>query len=135
VSVQSVLLYSLKKTENYAQRKGLKFPKIDYTNIEKKVISIFKDPSDSSVPVVIYLPRISDATLWNASKSNPAYKGYSIEGFDFDECTNKSGGGCGTLRFMYPKNDSQLLIDQMEFNMMVNKDKIMEAINWKIDQQ
>ncbi|HLC07374.1 MAG TPA: hypothetical protein VJJ26_04250 [Candidatus Babeliales bacterium] len=130
------LLYSLKKTEEYARRKGLKFPKIDYTDVEKKALSVFKDPSDPSVPVVIYLPRISDAALWSANKSNPAFKSYSsIEGFNFDECTNKSGGDCGTLRFMYPKNDSQLLIDQMEFNMMVHKDQIMEMINWVIDQK
>lgn len=128
------LLYSIKKAEEYARKKGLKFPKIDYVDIETKTISIFRDPVDPSVPVIIYLPRVSDQQLWQAHKSNPLFSQYnSIEGFNFEECTNASGGGCGTLRFQYTAHDSQQLMDQMEFNMIVNKDKIIEAINWVID--
>lgn len=129
-------LYSMKKTEKYAQRKGLKFPKIDYTNLEKKAMSIFMDPTDASVPVVIYLPRISEIGLWDKYKSNEAFSKYSsVEDFDFTQCTNEFRGDCGTPRFQYSAKNSQKLMDQMEFNMMVHKDQILEAINWVIDQK
>ena len=126
------LMYSMKKTEEYARRKGLKFPKIDYDVLDKKTMSIFRDPADSSVPVVIYFPRISDATLWAANKSNAAFSNYSIEGFNFETCTNDTSV-CATSSFQYAAQNSQQLMDQMEFNMMVHKDQIMEAINWVID--
>ncbi len=130
------LLFSMKKTEEYASRKGLKFPKIDYANLETKAVSIFRDPSDPSVPVVIYMPRVSEAGLWQKHKSNSAFSSYtSLDGFDFTKCTNDFNGVCGTPKFQYSGNNSQKLIDQMEFNMMVHKDEIMEAINWVIDQK
>lgn len=127
---------ALIKTEAYARRKGLKFPRIDYAGIDKKTISIFRDETDLSVPVVIYMPRISDAQLWQQNKSNPAFSGYSsIEGFDFEKCTNGFMEPCGTSSFQYTKENSQKLIDQMEFNVMVNKDKIIDAIKWVIDKR
>jgi len=128
------LVSSLKKTEEYARRKGLKFPKIDYTDIETKSISIFRDSADSSVPVIVYLPRVSEKGLWQANKSNPQFAQYrSIEGFDFTPCTN--GGFCDTPHFQYTLKQSEQLIDQMEFNVMVNKDKIIDVINWVIDRK
>lgn len=128
------LIQSMKKIEAYAQRKGLKFPKIDYTALETKAMSVFMDQSDPSVPVVIYFPRISEKGLWEKHKSNEAVSAYrSIEGFDFDVCTNDSAGFCGTLSFKYSPKESSQLIDQMEFNIMIHKDKIIETINKVID--
>jgi len=130
------LLPSMKKIEAYAQRKGLKFPKIDYTNLEKKAMSIFMDPSDTSVPVVIYFPRISETNLWQTQKSNKDFNKYNnLEKFDFTGCTNDSDGFCGTLNFEYSIDKSAQLIDQMEFNILVHKDKIIEAIKGWIDRQ
>ena len=125
---------SLKKIEAYAQRKGLKFPKIDYAQVETKAMSVFMDESDTSVPVVMYFPRISEEGLWEKHKSNEAFTDYSgIEEFDFDACTNSSDGFCGTLNFQYSPAQSSHLIDQMEFNIVVHKDKIIETINKVID--
>lgn len=128
------LIYSLKKTEEYARRRGLKFPQIDYTNVESKSMSIFKDPADPSCPVVVYLPRVSEAGLWNKYKSNPSFNHYSsIDGFDFTSATN--GGFADTPKFQYLRKNSEKLIDQMEFNIMVNKDEIIETIKWVIDRK
>jgi hypothetical protein len=128
------LLYSMKKTEAYAKRKGLKFPKIDYTNLETKAMSIFMDKSDPEVPVVIYFPRVSEAGLWEKNKSKSEFNKYSsLEGFDFTNCTNTMMGLCSTPRFQYSSQNADKLIDQMEFNMMVHKDEIIKAINWVVD--
>jgi len=128
------LLYTLKKTEAYARKRGLKFPTIDYTDIDKKALSIFRDENDPSVPVILYFPRISDVALWEANKSKREFFAYrSIEGFDFDRC--QAGGYCDTPNFQYTLQQSEKLIDQMEFNIVANKDKIIEMINWVIDQK
>ena len=130
------LFGGMKKTEEYARRKGLKFPKVDYKDLDKKAISIFMDKTDPSVPVVIYFPRISQEGLWEKHKSDSAYTTYkSIEGFNFTECTNASGGMCGTLHFKYSPQGSAQLIDQMAFNIMVHKNEIITAINDVIDKK
>jgi len=130
------LAQGMRKTEEYARRKGLKFPKVDYTNLEKKAMSIFMDPTDPSVPVIIYFPRVSEKGLWEKHKSNSEFKRYrSIENFDFTKCTNESGGVCGTPYFKYSSENSEKLIDQMEFNVMIHKDEVIKTINYVIDQK
>jgi phospholipase A2 len=130
------LLYSMKKIESYAQKKKLKFPKVDYINLETKAMSVFMDPLDPEVPAVIYFPRISEIGLWDRYKSHENFSKYSsIEGFDFDKCTNEFMGSCGTTRFQYSAENSQKIMDQMEFNIMVHKDQILEVINQVIDKK
>lgn len=124
----------LKKVEEYARIKRLKFPAIDYTNIDKKAMSIFKDEDDPSVPVVIYMPRINDVELWNKNKDKPKYREYKpIEGFNINECTKT--GFCNTKHLEYQPEQSNQLMLLAEFNMIANKDEVIEAINWLIDKK
>jgi len=124
----------LKKTEEYARRKGLKFPDIDYTNIGKKTVSIFKNEKDPSVPVVIYMPCISDVELWKKNKDRPEYRAFkAIEGFDLGKCTSK--GFCDTFNFEYTPDQSNKVMLTTEFNMVASKEKLIEAINWAIEQK
>lgn len=126
----------LKKTEKYARKHGLKFPLIDYTDLEKKTFAVFKDETDFSVPVVIYMPRTSDELLWQENKLKPEFNMYGdIEGFDMEECTRKFGQVCNTLNFEYSEEQAQQVMNQMEFNMVVNKDNIIEVLNWVIDRE
>jgi hypothetical protein len=126
--------YALKKVEEYAHNKGLKFPHIDYHNIEKKTISVFKDQKDTSVPVVIYIPRISDKSLWEEKKLNPYFKKYkNIEDFDFNECAQS--GHCHTLNFRYTLHQSKQVMNQMEFNVIANKQQIIDVIKWVIERK
>jgi phospholipase A2 len=50
----------LKLAERYAQKNNLPFPKINYEGIDKKLISIFYDEHDASIPVIIYMPLIKN---------------------------------------------------------------------------
>jgi hypothetical protein len=123
----------LRKVEQYARKRGLKFPPIDYTDLDKKTIAVFKDPNDSTVPVVIYMPRISDAQMWAQNKVKPELSQYDIvEGFNMEACTNETGV-CDTFNFEYTQQQAKQVMDQMEFNMVANKDTLIEAINWVID--
>ncbi len=129
-----VLPNELKKVENYARKHGLKFPVIDYTDVEKKTCAVFKDEKDPEVPVVIYMPRISDAQLWQQHKSTSELSQYSnIENFNLETCTNQAGQVCNTINFEYNEQQAQQVMNQTEFNMVVNKDTIVEALNWVID--
>ena len=124
----------LKKTELYARSRRLKFPQIDYTNIDKRSMSIFKDPNDLTVPVVIYMPRINDAALWNQYRTNPNFSLYSpIAGFDMEYCVSK--GFCGTMNFKYAQDQANKLMLVTEFNMVANKENIKNALNWLIDRK
>lgn len=125
---------ALKKAENYARMKNLKFPVIDYTDIEKRTISIFKDEHDPEVPVVIYMPRVSDHQLWQEKKGELHYKKYrGLEDFDFERCIQS--GPCHTINFRYALSESKQVMNQMEFNVIAHQDKIIEAIRWVVERK
>jgi phospholipase A2 len=107
----------LKKVAEYAQKHNRPFPNIDVENIDKKTINIFKDENNKEAPIVIYMPAISDN---NSS-------------FDLHYETNH--GFADTKNFQYTPEHSTLVMNQTEFNMLVNKDKIIETINWCIDRK
>ena len=48
----------LKGASNYAKRKGYSFPPINFTDIDKKRVSLFYDENDSSAPVIVYCPNL-----------------------------------------------------------------------------
>ena len=123
----------LHKVVDYAQKHNLPFPPINFDNIDKKTISIFKDEKDSSKPVVIYLPRISDEKLWEENRLKPEFAEYNLSGFDLDYETNK--GFCETQHFQYTLEHSSLVMNQTKFNMLVNKDAIIKEINSWIDRK
>jgi phospholipase A2 len=123
----------LQKVVNCAQKYNRPFPNIDFTDIDKKTISIFKDEHNKKVPLILYMPRISDEKLWQANKDKPEFAGYNLTGFDLDKETND--GFCETINFQYSPEHSKLVVDQTEFNMRVNKDVIIQEINQWIDKQ
>jgi len=123
----------LKKVVDYAKTHNLPFPTINFTDINKKTINIFKDENDKTIPTVIYMPRISDQALWEAHKDNPEFKNYNLSGFDLDHETND--GFAKTIHFHYTLENSTLLMNQASFNFHVNEDKILKEIEWKIKQK
>ncbi len=126
--------HSLQKAEQYARAKNLKFPTIDYANIAHKTISVFRDETDPHVPVVIYMPRVSDPQLWAVKKQQTRYKKYHrIAGFDFEQCVRV--GACNTTNFRYTMHQSRQVMDQMEFNVVANEDILLEVIDWVMQQR
>lgn len=123
----------LRNIEKYARQQGHKFPVIDYAGIDKKVISVFKDEKDPSIPVVIYMPRINDTSLFGIYKHVPGFKipmGYRAN-FDVNTCVQDEF--CGTLNFVYSAVQAQQLTAVTEFNMYAAKQEIVDAINWVIE--
>ncbi len=123
----------LQKTDAYMKRNNRPFPTIDYTDIDKKTISIFKE-NDPAVPTVIYMPRISDQDLLKQHLSDPQFARYEhLVGFDLEYETNH--GFAQTIHFQYKKADALRVIDQMEFNVRVNQAAIMQALKFAIEKK
>lgn len=123
----------LRKVAQYAATHNLPFPSIENDLLGKETISIFKDEHNPKAPVVIYMPRISDKNLWEEYKSHPEFAEYNLSDFDLDYETNN--GYCATQEFQYTLEHSTLVMNQTEFNMLVNQDAIIKEINWVIDRK
>lgn len=125
---------ALKESEAYARRKRLKFPIINYEGIDKRTISIFKNEQDPEVPVVIYMPRINDQTLWKKLEEPEfaPYKGY-LKGFDVEKCVIEDY--CKTFNLKYTKKQAEQLNALGEFNMRVNQKVIFDEIRALIERK
>ena len=128
-------LTELKKCEDYARDKGLKFPIINYTGVAEKAVSVFKDENDPEVPVVIYLPLIKETALWQEYRNKPGFEQFQkyLDTFDPVQCEKKDF--CSTFNFQYNPEQAEQLSAQAEFNLRASMDKIVEAINWAIDRK
>lgn len=124
---------ALRKAQEYAQKRGLKFPSIDYTNVGKEAVSIFKDEKEAGVPVVIYMPRIKEGQLVSTYKNVPEFVQLSkiIESFDPEKCVKESG--CKTFNFMYAPEEAAGLVALAEFNMRAAKQRIVNEIRWVME--
>jgi hypothetical protein len=100
--------------EQYARDHNLKFPQIDYTNIDKKLVSVFID-KDPEVPLVIYFPRIA----------NQAYSG-----FDPEVCVKTDY--CATPNFVYTKPHIEQLSGLSRFTLRQQAGVVKKAIAQKI---
>lgn len=100
----------LKRAQLYAQRKGLKFPKIDYARVDTSVVSVFQD-EDASIPVVIYFPRIANA---------------DYSDFDPDYCTEN--GYCATTNFTYSAAQFKELSGLSEFTLKQHTKLIQDIL-------
>lgn len=98
--------------EQYARRKGIKFPKINYETIDQKAVSIFKDEHDPETPIIIYFPRIKNTNY------NPH--------FDPDFCVCEDY--CNTFNFAYSKEQIEQLCGLAEFTVVNEHDVIQSTI-------
>lgn len=123
----------LKLAQKYAKSRGLLFPKIDYTAIHERAISIFMDRTNSEVPVVVYMPFVKDHVLWDVYKQAAVGDNIYIQNlntFDPHKCTISDF--CRTFNFSYSPQQAYQVILQSEFNMKMSKQKIVEVIEWII---
>lgn len=125
---------ALRGCQTYAQRKGLAFPAIDYTDIQKRAVTVFKDEDSPETPVVVYLPLVRDAQLWNVLKDLPENVSFKqkLDTFDPQDCAKFSY--CSTFNFKYTVAQVDQLTAQAEFNIRAAQESIIDAINWKVDQ-
>lgn len=100
------------KAQDYAQRHDLPFPKIDYTNMHKNNMSIFRDEDNPDAPVIVYFPRIKN-------------EGYSTC-FDPEQCLDS--GECGMFSFDYEGELFDHLCDLPRFTIKENINAIKQEL-------
>lgn len=106
---------ALKAAEDRARASGLKFPRIDYTDIHKKPISIFIDERDATVPIIIYMPAVA----------NPALGTFDPTRAPFAATTN----------FTYLPSQSETLVRWTEATMVTYKDLIIEQLKKAVERR
>lgn len=124
--------FHLKKMEAYAKKHNCKLPHIDYTGIEKREVTVFKDEQNLTVPVVIYIPRIKDETHWNELKTLPSYAGYQ-EYLDVVDTQPLDNTFARTTNFAYTPAQAKQLCALGEYKIKSAEKEIIDAINWVID--
>ena len=124
----------LRKVERYARTHDLKFPSIIYKGIGERAVSIFKDETDVSVPLVIYMPQNKDQAAFELAKKEKGLNKYIqlLKDFDREACVKKSF--CDTFNFGYTQDQVRQLMALTEFNMLVSARSIREAIQFKVTQ-
>lgn len=116
----------LKKVEKYAKWHALSFPSIDYTQINKHAVSVFKDEQKSDAPLVIYIPRIVDESLLALHHDDMPDLYQCLHHFDIEQCILKES--CNTFNFSYNPEQARKLTALGEFNAMMCKDIVLKMI-------
>lgn len=97
--------------EQYARAHHLKFPHIDVKRLHTQMISVFKDESDPTVPLVIYISR--------SAMPNVDYPSSVPAQFS----TNFS-----TAKFAYSQQEFDALSAVTQTNMLVSKERIVQEL-------
>ena len=118
----------LRKAQNYAVVHNLPFPPIDYSEIGKHAVSIFKDENNGQAPLVIYIPRIVDRALLEAHKDDQGFQElYTVlKNFDIEQCIAHES--CNTFNFGYTPSQARSLTALGEFNMLMAREAIRLAL-------
>lgn len=120
---------------DYAKYHGLKFPNIEFFEVDKHVISVFKDDDDIEVPIVVYMPRINGLTLLKRNNYRGWYDYYLdlLDGFDIEKAC--ASGFANTFNFDYTERQAETLIAMTEFNIISVANKIKEIMKDRIEEK
>lgn len=105
---------------DYARKRGLKFPVIDYKEAEKKHFSIFGNPDNKNELIVIYIPRIANDKLLHPYSEFDPEKASSITGF------------ASTFNFRYTQDNVSLLDGYAHDVVRLYKNEIIDLIKRRI---
>jgi hypothetical protein len=112
----------------YAQSHNLKAPTIAHrATAAQRAVTVFKNPDNPEVPVIIYMPRIIDPT-YLPRLQEPEFQQYAqwFEKFDLEACIKN--GVCAIFNLMYPYQEIMRLMKIAEFNLLVTQDIIFDEI-------
>jgi phospholipase A2 len=102
----------LNNAVSYAKKLGYPMPDINYAQASKQAITIFKNPNNTKVPVIIYMPNIQNNS-------------YSLT---FDPRACAAQGYCSSANFAYTQAQAQELSGLVTYNVTQNKDVIYQTI-------
>jgi len=109
-------LHALLRSAEYARERGLKFPPIDTAKATSSVCSVHEDPTDPTVPTIIYIPLLKQATYQHGWDPGLA---------DFT----------ATLNFKYTQEQLSLLSGLTEQAALMSNDMILAAVKKCIEKK
>jgi phospholipase A2 len=118
----------LRVSERYAKTHKLKFPPIP--TVLPQAITIYKDETDPSVPVVIWMPFMRDELKWNQFGAHDA-RFAGIANFDISQCVKSF---CPSANFTYTPMQAEQVMTLSQFCMHACTNEIREAVAWKMAQ-
>jgi phospholipase A2 len=124
--------HHLCKMEEYAKKHNCKLPVIDYTDIDKRDVTIFKDDNDPTVPVVIYIPRLKDEQKWCEVKDLPEYQSYQQHLNNNTSDSSVDSSFARTTNFSYTSAQAKQMCAIGEYKMKRAEQTIMQAVEWVI---
>ncbi len=101
---------SLRAAEELAHKLHLPFPKVSYKDIDGSYATLIVDEDNPQAPIIVYMPGLK----------NPAYDkkvGHPVNPEDY-----------GTLTFDYPRGKAEDLMGLIEYNVLLSKDTLLEAL-------
>lgn len=116
----------LKKVEAYAAQHNLPFPRIDYAQINKHAVSIFKSDNQQA-PIVIYVPRIVDEYKLAIHQADLPELYTCLHNFDIEKCI--ADESCNTFNFSYTQEQARKLTALGEFNALMCKDVVLNSMS------
>jgi hypothetical protein len=99
----------------YAEKYNLKFPEIKEYKVEENIISVFKDDTDLSVPIIVYMPIVNGINLIGSRKIDKYYLRL-LDEFSIQDAI--ATGFARTFNFDYTKRQAETLIAMAEFNIL-----------------
>jgi phospholipase A2 len=106
---------ALRAAELRAKSLGLKFPEINYENIDQCTVSVFEDSSKTDIPTIIYIPGIP----------NPNYGQFDPHAAAYTATTN----------FYYTPEQTRELAGLARQNLLDSQHVIIDAIHHSIEKK
>jgi len=99
-------------------------------SVTQRAMTVFEDEHDMSVPLVIYMPRITDPELAaEYAKLDPENE-HELETFDVNECVTK--GHCGTFNLEYTHDQAAQLLAVGSHNIQALEAHIKDILRKRI---
>ncbi|XP_073682658.1 cytosolic phospholipase A2 delta-like [Garra rufa] len=122
----------IKQTEEYCAQRNIAFPKVDYKKLESepiKEVYVFEDKENPEAPIVIHFPLINVSFKQFKSPGVKREGKEEIKEADFDIDFTSTFCPFSTFKLTYESEDFQKLADLSTYNILNNKDVILNTLN------
>ncbi|XP_050957645.1 cytosolic phospholipase A2 zeta-like [Labeo rohita] len=122
----------IKQTQEYCTARKIPFPKIDYKKLESEPIRevyVFEDKENPEAPIVIHFPLVNISFKQFKSPGVKREGKEEIKEGDFDIDFTRVFCPFATHKFAYTPEDFQKLADLTTYNILNNKDVILNTLN------
>ncbi|KAK2878875.1 hypothetical protein Q8A67_019666 [Cirrhinus molitorella] len=122
----------IKQTQEYCADRKIPFPKIDYKKLESepiKEVYVFEDKENPEVPIVVHFPLINVSFKQFKSPGVRRDGKAEMKEGDFDIDFTSLSSTFSTLNLTYEPEDFQKLADLTTYNILNNKDVILNMLN------